>query len=271
MKRDAILKNNINLYHGDCKDLLKKIPTNTIDMALTSPPYDNLRTYNNQRPFTFNDFKIVAKELYRALKQGGVLVWVVGDSVIKGSESGTSFKQALYFKEIGLNLHDTMIYQKSGFSFPMKKRYQQAFEYMFILSKGTPKTFNPINDRLNRCYGEAIRGSQRNRDGTLVPKESHGKNKRIEKFGMRTNIWEIPNGYLKSSKDKIAYQHPAIFPEQLARDQIASWSNQGDIVLDPFLGSGTTAKICKLLKRRFLGIELDSRYFIIAKTRLNQL
>ena len=163
-----------------------------------------------------------------------------------------------------------MIYQKSGFSFPQSNRYQQVFEYMFIFSKGTPRIFNPVRDHLNRCFGEKIKGSNRNRNGTLSKKHAHGKGKRIKKFGMRTNIWKIQNGYLKTTKDKIAYQHPAIFPEQLARDHVISWSNPNDIVLDPFMGSGTTGKIAKQLRRRFIGIELDPRYFILAKTRIVQ-
>ena len=262
---------HIKLFHGDCKRVLQSLASSSVDLILTSPPYDNLRSYNNQRPFTFDDFKRVAWELQRVLKKGGVIVWVVGDAVIDGSETGTSFRQALYFKKLGLNLHDTMIYQKTGFAFPMHNRYQQIFEYMFILSKGRPKTFNPIKDRMNRCYGEKIKGTQRGRDGFLTLKHNHGTGKRIGKLGSRTNIWEISNGYMKSSLDKIAYQHPAIFPEKLARDHILSWSNANDVVLDPFLGSGTTGKICKQLGRNFLGIELDNRYFMIARTRINQI
>ena len=263
-------KQDIMLLHGDAKKLLINLPAHSVDLIVTSPPYDNLRSYRGQKIFTFNDFKTVAQGLKRLLKKGGVIVWVVGDAVIKGSESGTSFRQALYFKEIGLFLHDTMIYQKTGFSFPMSNRYQQTFEYMFIFSQGTPKTFNPIKDRVNRCHGEKLKGTQRNWDGSLSHKFNHGKNKRIAKFGMRTNIWKIANGYFKSSLDKIAYQHPAIFPESLARDHVISWSNRGDTVLDPFLGSGTTGKVCKQLGRKFIGIELDARYLTIATTRINQ-
>ena len=239
-------------------------------MVLSSPPYDNLRSYNGQRPFSFEDFKIVADELQRVLKAGGIIVWVVGDGVVNGSETGSSFRQALYFKDIGLNLHDTMIYQKTSFSFPMSNRYHQSFEYMFVFSKGTPKTFNPLKDRMNHCFGEKIRGSNRRWDGTLEEKSGYKLGRQIQKFGMRTNIWKISNGYLKSAKDKIAFVHPAIFPEQLARDHILSWSNQGDIVLDPFMGSGTTGKVCKQLKRRFIGIEIDSKYFILSQTRIKQ-
>ena len=256
------------LLHGDCKELLKALPVASVDLVVTSPPYDNLRSYNGQKPFTSQDFKAVAQQLLRVLRSGGVIAWVVGDAVIKGSETGISFRQALYFKEIGLNLHDTMVYQKTGFSFPMQTRYQQAFEYMFILSKGRPKTFNPIKDRKNRWAGESIKGTCRKRDGTLIKKHNHGKGKRIGRFGMRTNIWQIANGYFKSTLDKVAYQHPAIFPDKLAHDHIISWSNEGDVVLDPFMGSNTVGKVCKQLKRRFIGMEIDSRYFVIAQTRI---
>ena len=266
----AISRKKIHLLHGDCKKLLAALPANSIDLVVTSPPYDNLRSYNGQAPFTFKDFKTIARELQRVLSHSGVIVWVVGDAVINGSETGHSFRQALHFKSIGLNLHDTMIYQKSGFSFPMKNRYHQIFEYMFVLSKGRPKTFNPIKDRINRCVGEKIRGSWRGHNGQLFKKSAHGKGKRIERLGRRSNIWKILNGYLKTTTDRIAFRHPAIFPDQLARDHIISWSNKGDIVLDPFMGSGTTGKMCKLLNRRFIGMEIDRRYFALAKSRIGQ-
>lgn len=253
------------LLRGDCKDILGQIKSNSIDMALTSPPYDNLRTYNDQKPFTFEDFKAIANELNRVLKKGGVIVWVVADAVLNGSESGTSFKQALYFKEIGLNLHDTMIYQKSGFNFPMTNRYQQTFEYMFVFSKGGPMTFNPIQDRPNKCAGELLKGSERRRDGELTKKRV----KEISEFGTRTNIWQINTGYMKTTTDKFAYEHPAMFSEKLAEDHIISWSNPHDIVLDPFMGSGTTGKACKKLDRKFIGIELDKSYFEIARKRIS--
>jgi DNA modification methylase len=255
---------NLKLFHGDSKKVLKTIKAESIDLVVTSPPYDNLRTYNDQEAFTFDDFKDIANELKRVLKKGGVIVWVVADAVLNGSESGTSFKQALYFKEIGLNLHDTMIYQKSGFNFPMTNRYQQTFEYMFVISKGSPKTFNPIQDRANRCFGEKLKGSERRRDGTLTKKRV----KEIGEFGTRTNVWQINNGFMKTTTDKFAYEHPAMFPEKLAEDQITSWSNPHDIILDPFMGSGTTAKASKNLNRKFVGIELDSSYFEIAKKRV---
>lgn len=206
----------------------------------------------------------MANELKRVLKKGGVIVWVVGDAVLSGSESGTSFKQALYFKEIGMNIHDTMIYQKNGFNFPMTNRYQQVFEYMFIISKGSPKTFNPIQDRPNRCAGEILKGSERQRDGSLT----HKRVKEINEFGTRTNIWQINSGYMKTTTDKFAYDHPAMFPEKLAEDHIISWSNPSDTILDPFMGAGTTGKACKKLGRQFIGIELEKSYFEIAKKRI---
>lgn len=263
-KKLSIGENGI-LFRGNCQDVLGQIPSNSVDMVLTSPPYDDMRTYNNQKAFSFDDFKNIANELTRVLRKGGVIVWVVGDAVIKGSESGTSFKQALYFKEIGLNIHDTMIYQKSGFNFPMMNRYQQVFEYMFVLSKGSPKTFNPIQDRPNRCAGEMLKGSERQRDGSLTTK----REKEIKEFGTRTNIWQINNGYMKTTTDQFAYEHPAMFPEKLAEDQITSWSNPNDIILDPFMGAGTTGKACKKLDRKFIGIELDKSYFEIAKKRVS--
>ena len=237
---------------------------NSVDLTVTSPPYDNLRSYKG---FQWN-FENVAKQLYRITKIGGVVVWVVGDSVINGSESGTSFKQALYFKEIGFNLHDTMIYEKCG-NLPAKNRYIQSFEYMFIFSKGKPKTVNIIKDRKNNWGGSKTFGksSFRNKDGTLTI----GRQREIAEYGSRTNIWKYANGYGFGQKDKIAYQHPATFPEQLAIDHILTWSNEGDIVLDPFLGSGTTAKEAKLLGRNYIGFEVSQEYCDIANKRLEQI
>lgn len=249
------------IYCMDNLEGMKLLDENSIDLIVTSPPYDNLRAYNG---FTF-DFENVAKELYRVTNIGGIVVWVVGDATVKGSESGTSFKQALYFKECGFNLHDTMIYEKTGVN-PTKNRYIQSFEYMFIFSKGIPKTVNLIKDRKNNWGGSKTFGkcSFRNKDGSL----NKGEQKEVAEYGYRMNIWRITNGYGFGQSDKVAYEHPATFPEQLAKDHIISWSNEGDIVLDPFMGSGTTAKMSKLLNRNYLGFEISQEYCDIAEQRL---
>ena len=232
------------------------------DIVLTSPPYDNLRTYNDSLNWNFEIFQNVANELKRVLKKGGAIVWVVGDATVKGSETGSSFKQALYFKDIGLNIHDTMIYLKDQLAFPDFNRYYNAFEYMFIFSKGKPNTFNPIKDRKNKSFGRKITGKQRNADGSLSKRSRAGQTVQSE-FGVRWNYWLIYN-----QKRGIETQHPAIFPDKLAHDHIISWSNEGDTVLDPFMGSGTTGKQSKLLNRKFIGIEKDNKYFEIAKERI---
>lgn len=242
---------------GDSLHELKRIPDKYVDLTVTSPPYDNLRTYNG---FEW-DFEGIAKELYRVTKDGGVVVWVVGDATINGSETGTSFRQALYFKEIGFRLHDTMIYEKVGLSFPDSNRYYQMFEYMFVFSKGQPKTFNPIKDRRNVSAGRKINGLDRKRDGSF--KERTGLGKTIKEYGVRFNIWKIPN-------QKRGINHPAPFPEQLANDHIVSWSNPGDVVLDPFGGSGTTAKMSVLNDRDFIYIDISDEYVEIAKRRVNE-
>jgi site-specific DNA-methyltransferase (adenine-specific) len=241
------------------------LPDNYIDLTVTSPPYDNLRNYNG---YSF-DFENVAMGLFRIIKEGGVLVWVVGDAMIKGSKSLTSFKQALFFKEIGFNIYDVMVYEKAGTAPPHKNRYFSAFEYMFILSKGKPKTINLIRDKPNKWAGTETFGSvtRREQDGTLTNK---GR-KKINEFGVRTNIWRYSNGKGFSTKDEIAYQHPAIFPEELAKDHIISWSNEGDIVFDPFMGSGTTAKMATLNNRKWLGFEISSEYIEIANKRLGNI
>lgn len=246
----------------DCVKGMQLLDDESIDLTVTSPPYDNLRTYNG---FSF-DFERTALELYRITKQGGVVVWVVGDATIKGSETGTSFKQALFFKEIGFNLHDTMIYLKSSASFPETTRYYQVFEYMFVFSKGIPKTINLLADKKNKWANQTSYGksSYRERDGTLTKKEKI----LVKENGVRNNVWEIANGKGFTTTDDLAYTHPAMFPESLAQDHILSWSNDNDLILDPFMGSGTTAKMCILNNRNFIGFEISKDYCDLANARI---
>lgn len=237
------------------------MPDNFIDLTVTSPPYDNLRTYKG---YSF-DFESVAKELYRVTKQGGVVVWVVGDQTVNGSESGTSFRQALYFKEIGFNLHDTMIFDKDSFQKPNHNRYWSCFEYMFIFSKGKLKTHNMIADRKNSQAGKKVSSKTiRNLDGTTSKRNPVV----ISAYGKRKNIWQYSTGYGKGTTDKFAYIHPAMFPESLANDHIISWSNPRDLVYDPFMGSGTTAKMAILNNRNYIGSEISEEYCEIAKNRV---
>lgn len=249
------------LLNMNCLDGMKLMDDNTVDLTVTSPPYDNLRKYNG---YSF-DFEPIAKELYRITKEGGVVVWVVGDATKDGSESGTSFKQALYFMECGFKLHDTMIYQKK--TPPLThNRYEQEFEFMFVFSKKKVKTFNPImidklymDKRTNKAFG-------RNKTNEHDMGFSSNKTQKI-----KGNVWEYMVGGGKSTKDKIAFSHPAIFPEQLAEDHILSWSNEGDIVFDPFMGSGTTAKMASLNNRKWIGFEMSEEYCEIIKQRLNSI
>lgn len=243
---------------------LKKIPSESIDMTITSPPYDSLRTYsNNETNWTYDKFKAIANQLYRVTKNGGVVVWIVSDETINGSESGTSFRQALYFKEIGFNIHDTMIWNKGGFSAvgALKTRYAPVFEYMFIFSKGKIKTFNPINDHVNKISGKIIQKTKRLADGTVRKGKSYISNE----FGRRYNIWEI---FPQRQRGKDV--HPAPFPEELVSDHIISWSNIGDVILDPFMGSGTTAISCIKLKRQCIGIELNQHYCEMTRDRIHK-
>ncbi len=258
------------LYEGDCLDVMRNLPADHIDLTVTSPPYDNLRTYNG---FSF-DFEGIARELYRITKPGGVVVWVVGDATINGSETGTSFRQALYFKDIGFNLHDTMIYAKDSCPFPEINRYYPSFEYMFVLSKGKPKTTNLIADKPNRRYGEKVASStHRQPDGTTrnMSAAKLDPNRKVKQYGVRGNVWTYSPGYKKSTPDSIAYNHPAIFPEALARDHIISWSNPGDLVLDPFAGSGTTLKMAEKLGRDSIGIEISGEYCEIIRQRMKDI
>lgn len=254
----------IELINDDCLIALTKIEENSIDLTVTSPPYDNLRTYNgNNAQWGEPVWKSVIEELYTVTKPGGVVVWVVGDATIKGSETGTSFKQALWAKECGFNLHDTMFYfKRGGLNSGSLKAYQQKIEYMFVWSKGVPKAINLIKDRANVHTQPRIK-MKRQPDGTYAKQIVT-----IEPFGVRYNLWTYDTGKGKGTKDAIAFEHPATFPEQLAHDHILSWSNEGDTVLDPFMGSGTTGKMAKQLGRNFIGIELDVDYFNIAKQRI---
>ena len=248
------------IYNENCLDTMAKMPDNFVDLVVTSPPYDNLRDYNG---YSF-DFENVANEIGRVLKYGGTMVWIVGDATIKGSETGTSFIQALHFKNIvGLNLNDTMIWNKNGFTAvgALKYRYGQVFEYMFVFSKGVAKTFNPINDRPNKQAGRKQIGSIRQKDGTTKPKSTNGTI--TPDFGIRFNVWDVTPENSNTNRC-----HPAMFPEQLANDHIISWSNEGDLVYDPFMGSGTTAKMALLNNRNYIGSEISKEYCEIAEQRL---
>lgn len=264
----------INTIHPvSCIDGMQQMDEESVDLVVTSPPYDDLRTYNDSSKWIHNVFKQVADEIARVLKPGGVIMWNVGDATVKGGETGSSFRQALYFMdECGLRLHDTMIYEKTGISFasgPHSVRYSQAFEYCFILSKGKPKTVNIIMDKKNKWAGISSWGNAkaRKKDGTL--EDAGKKSKATREYGARTNIWRIKNsgGFGQSSKE--SYKHPATMPEELARGHIQSWSNPGDIVLDPFMGSGTTAQVAIEEGRQFIGFEIDPEYFEMATKRVS--
>lgn len=260
------------LYNEDCLLTMTNMDDNSVDMVLTSPPYDDLRTYNkyltgNRTEYNGYSFPFeqIAQELFRVVKKGGVVIWVVGDATNKGSETGTSFRQALYFKECGFDLYDTMIYQKTGTPFPQKNRYNQIFEYMFVFSKGKPNTFNPIMKK-NVTAG-AVRHSRkfRNADGEMV----EGFNgKPINEYGVDNNVWIMRNGMYKSTKDIVAFEHPAIFPEELAVRHVVSWTKEDDLIYDPFMGSGTSAKAAIQYKRNWIGSEIDEGYCDVCEKRL---
>jgi DNA modification methylase len=243
------------VYNENCLDTMRRMPDGTVDLSVTSPPYDKLRVYNG---FSF-DFLNIAKELYRIMKEGGVVVWIVSDQA-KGSESGTSFRQALHFMDLGFWLYDTMIWEKESFSTPQGSvRYYQVFEYMFIISKGKPKTFNMIRDRPNIHVGRTIHGTETQKDGSAKP--CSGKGKVLKHLGGRYNVWRI-------NSDREGLGHPAPFPEQLAADHIHSWSNEGDLVYDPFGGSGTTGKMAQIMGRNWILSEISEEYTDIANRRI---
>lgn len=251
---------DLTIYNMDCLDYLKSQPDDSIKCVITSPPYDDIRDYNGYS-FPFED---IAKELWRTTQKGGVVVWNVSDATVKGSETGTSMRQALHFMSLGFRLHDTMIYAKKN---PMpsgvtSKRYHQAWEYIFVFSKNTPTTFNPI--MIKAKYGHLDANMKhRGKEGEI----NYTKTKRNE-FTKVRNIFEYSVGGGHSSKDKIAFKHPALMPEQLAADMISTWTDKGDTVFDPFTGAGTTAKMCLILDRKFVGTELSKEYCELTQQRL---
>lgn len=256
-KKDGKIRLN-NVYRSDCIEFMKSMDENSIDLTVTSPPYDELRNYKG---YSF-DFENIAKQLFRITKKGGVVVWVVGDKIKKGNKSLTSFKQALYFQQIGFNVHDAMIYKKKNTPFMRTNGYTNCFEFMFILSKGSPKTFNPLKVKTVRQgkemlpFNKGADGINRKVLGELKPEKT------------MTNIWEYAVGFGGSTSDKLAFEHPAIFPEKLAEDHIFSWTNNNDIVFDPMCGSGTTCKMAKKNNRHYIGCDVSEDYVNLARKRL---
>ena len=233
---------------------MSRMPDNCIDLTITSPPYDNLRRYDG---FVF-DFNSIAKQLYRITKPGGIVVWIVNDAIVKGSRTATCYKQALFFMEVGFCLYDTMIWEKPSPAAPTHGRYYDVFEYMFIFSKGKPKTVNLLTDRKNKSAGTKSKKETRS---CREDRQTKNETRIVKDYGRRFNIWHISRGRNKT-------EHPAVFPEQLAEDHIRSWSNPGDIVFDPFVGSGTTAKVAKMNDRKYIGIDISGKYCEIARNRL---
>lgn len=249
------------VHHTDALSLLRALPSKSINLIVTSPPYDDLRTYGGKWSFPF---EAIAQESYRVLVDGGVLVWIVGDATRDGCESLTSMRQALYFVDtVGFKMNDTMIYHRQG-RFPEVYRYWQDFEYMFVMTKGTPKTFNPVQE-LAKNGGKKV-STERQQDGTLkYPKtiRETGDTKAL------SNVWYISRGDMMRD-DPMRYEHPAAFPEELARRHIMTWTNPGDVVLDYFAGSGTTLKMARNLNRRYIGGDINRAYVDLARRRLAQ-
>ena len=251
-------------YNADCFEVMKEIPDNVIDMVITSSPYDELRTYDNKSIWNFEIFSNIAKELTRIIKEGSAIVWIINDETKNGSESGTSFKQALFFKEkCNLNLHDTMIWNKNEFYTTNSIRYAPAFEYMFIFTKGKLKTFNPIKDRINKSFGRKKSGTFRQKDGSTIIRADLGNI--VPEYGQRSNVWEI-----NAEKSRIYRFHPAMFPVGLIEDHIKSWSNEKDCILDCFGGSGTTAIAAINTNRKWVCIEINSEYYDKAIKRIQE-
>ena len=264
------------IFNENCLDTMGRMQNNYIDLVLTSPPYDAMRKYGggknyhqrlNETGYSF-PFEEIALELIRTLKPGGVIMWNVADQTLKGSRTGNSMKQALFFMDNGLFLHDHLIWYKTGTPFPSPYRYRNVWENMFIFSKGKPTTFNPILKK-NKTGGDTRTSRRyRNHNGELVEKVKVVSTK---EFGIDDNVWKVTNAYFNSSQWKEADSHPAIMPDELVRRHIQSWTNEGDIVYDPFLGSATTTRIAKDMNRRWIGSELHTPYFEVANKIMNEL
>lgn len=248
-----------NIYCEDCITFMDNLCDDFVDLTITSPPYDNLRNYNG---YQF-DCEAIARQLYRITKKGGIVVWVVGDRINKGNKTLTSFRQALTFQEVGFNVHDTMIYKKKNTPFMRSNAYTNCFEFMFIFSKGSPKTFHPIKEKSVRSGMEML---VHNKKADGVNKKILGK---LNEEKTKTNIWEYAVGLGGTTNDKIAFNHPAVFPEKLAQDHILSWSNEGDLIFDPMCGSGTTCKMALVNNRNYIGCDISQEYVNIAQERLN--
>ena len=252
-----------NIYNMDCLEGMKQMEAESVDLIVTSPPYDNLRKYGGTpADWNFDKFKAIAAEIARVLKQGGVCVWVVGDATVNGSESGTSFRQALYFRdECELKLYDTMLYMKANPIPQTQRRYEQVFEYMFVLSNGIPKTFNPIKERCKQAWQPQQWGRSINTDERTVKHLREDDVQLTRETKIHGNAFTYAIGGNSTG-------HPAVFPEKLALEQVYSWSNECDVVLDPFMGSGTTAIACIKERRHFIGFELSKEYFDKAVRRI---
>ena len=254
------MQNLINKLHCEnCTSFMQGIDKESVDMIITSPPYDNMRKYKG---FEF-DFEAVSQGMWNVIKPGGVCCWVVTDQIINGSKSLTSFHQAIHFRKIGFNIHEIIIFEKSACNFPGKIRYSDIFEFIFVLSKGRPKTFNPI--QIDCKYPRMKRRTQIRRENKPIKYKtlSYG-DKRI-----RDNIWKYAISLYGATKDRMAFKHPAVFPEKLASDCIESWSNEGDLVMDPMCGSGTVPKMAKLMKRNWIGVDISQEYIDLANQRID--
>ena len=247
-------------FVADCVEFMHGMDEGIVDLTVTSPPYDNLRHYEG---YSF-DFENIVKHLYKVTKHGGIVVWVVGDKINSG-RTLTSFRQGLFFQEIGFQMHDVMIYQKKNTPFMRSNAYTNCYEFMFVLSKGKPNTFNPLKTKTARHGPEML----------VHNKGPDGVNKKVlkelKKEKTRTNIWQYAVGLGGTTNDRIAFKHPAVFPERLAEDHILSWTNPGDLVFDPMCGSGTTGKMALKNKRRFIGVDISKEYVTIAKKRMEGL
>ena len=259
-----MLKLKDKLIVGDCLNIMKKIEENTFDLIVFSPPYDSLRKYND---YTF-DLKKTGEQIFRVLKDGCLCAMVIQDQTKNFGKSLTSFRTAVdWVDRIGFKLFETVIYRKHGIEGAWwNKRFRVDHEYIHLFLKGEkPRYFNKDPLRIpSKHGGKTMVGSgNRKTDGTTTKTTTI----HVNKMKCRGTVWDYLNA---GDKNKLKQQHPAVFPDKIPYDIISCFSPVKGLVLDPFVGSGSTCVMAKKLDRFYTGIDISSKYIEIAKKRLKE-
>ena len=263
--KEKFLSEHINsIICGDSAEVLKNFPDNSIDMVVTSPPYDGLRDYNG---FSLDLHKI-GKEIYRVLKDGGIAVMVIQDATKDFAKSLTSFRTIVdWCDNVGFRLFETVIYHKNGTEGAWwKQRFRVDHEYMPIFMKGKkPQYFNKEPLKIPSKHGGKVMSGSGNRrtDGTL----SETVRRPINTMKCRGTVWDY---LMAGDKNPLKRKHPAVFPDKIPYDCIQCFCPEGGLVLDPFIGCGSTAVMAKVLGRNYIGIDISREYCDLAEERIEK-